>query len=179
MGPTEGPQGTTFEVQLGWASKNGTGVGEIRFEISTMDHVSLNIPTVYVPNSLTGGSYSVTLNVPAKQDPNCDPSQGPCEQWFFGRYNVSTIICEGECGDTKHPHTSTYAQGKTFFEITKGPGPAPPPPAPGSNPWADPNSGPCPNGEQAVNVNGVAGSFCSPPCSGTTCPGAPTGVTAT
>ena len=42
---------------------------------------------------------------------------------------------------------------------------------------ADPNSGPCPNGEQAVQVNGVAGSFCSPPCSGTTCPGAPTGVT--
>merc|ERR1740129_2240966 len=49
-----------------------------------------------------------------------------------------------------------------------------------SNPthYGDPKSG-CESDEQAVQVQGVSGDFCSPPCSGTSCPSdKPSGVTA-
>lgn len=50
------------------------------------------------------------------------------------------------------------------------PSPSPPPPSPGPAPpsggdYGDPNAGPCKAGSQAVQITGLSGSFCSPPCS--------------
>merc|ERR1712139_427803 len=45
--------------------------------------------------------------------------------------------------------------------------------------YGDPKGG-CESDEQAIQVQGVPGDFCSPPCSGTTCPSdVPSGDTAT
>merc|ERR1712066_13249 len=44
--------------------------------------------------------------------------------------------------------------------------------------YGDPKNG-CESDEQAVQMQGVSGDFCSPPCSGMTCPSdKPSGVTA-
>ena len=46
-----------------------------------------------------------------------------------------------------------------------GPGPGPGPgPSPGSYHYEDPNAGPCQTGEEAVRIQGIQGSFCSPAC---------------
>lgn len=189
--PLSGPQATNFAVKLDWATKNGTSTGEIRFGIQTMDHQQLDIPSVYLPDTTVGDKFTLTLNVDTTPSaPTCDPSQQTCEGWFFGKYNLTALVCEGECGDTKHPHTSLYASANSSFIITKGPpappgppgppGPPPPPAPPGTNPWADPNAGTCPNGEKPVQVTGLKGSFCSPVCKKTSdCPAAPTGTSAT
>ena len=84
---------------------------------------------------------SVKLN--AQPNPDCDPSQGPCEMWLPGVYNVtfgklsvcvrvcmkcvlcisltlsvsSVAICNGECG-SKHPHSKVYDTASTKFTIT-------------------------------------------------------------
>jgi len=48
------------------------------------------------------------------------------------------------------------------------PSPSPPPPSPSppgpTTHYEDPNAGPCQTGETAVQITGVAGSFCSPKC---------------
>lgn len=51
------------------------------------------------------------------------------------------------------------------------PPPPPSPPPPGRTHYGDPNSGPCLSDEQAVQITGLAGSFCSPHCAQTVpCP---------
>jgi len=61
-----------------------------------------------------------------------------------------------------------------------GPSPTPPPPAPpaGKTHYGDPANG-CEADEQAVKVQGLSGSFCSPDCASAACPtDIPAGVTA-
>merc|ERR1712159_695069 len=61
---------------------------------------------------------------------------------------------------------------------TPTPTPTPSPPGPSTGPYEDP---PCASDEQAVQVTGLDGTFCSPKCKGLfvkTCPAAPAGVTA-
>merc|ERR1719247_735021 len=59
------------------------------------------------------------------------------------------------------------------------PPPPPPTPTPSKGPYEDP---PCASGEEAVQVQGLSGSFCSPACTGGIfskhCVAPPTGVTA-
>jgi C1A family cysteine protease len=74
------------------------------------------------------------------------------------------------------------------YPIISSHGPAPGPPAPPSPPTPpsppSPPAGsfyeapPCQSSEQAVRVQGVSGSFCSPTCSNGSCPAAPAGSTA-
>ena len=122
--------------------------------------------------------------------PGCDPTQSTCEEWLPGTYNASILICEGECGDTKHAHAKLYDSANISFTITNGPAPpTPPSPGPPSPPappgppgkhYEDPNAGPCSAGEDAVQITGVKGSFCSPSCSTSSpCPtDVPDGATA-
>ena len=42
--------------------------------------------------------------------------------------------------------------------------------APATAHYEDPNAGPCQSGETAVQITGIAGAFCSPTCTGSTCP---------
>ncbi len=65
---------------------NGTGTGEIDLEIITADGVPLGQNSILLPQA--AGSYDAKYTVSAKPDPNCDPSQGPCEMWIAGNYTV-------------------------------------------------------------------------------------------
>jgi hypothetical protein len=156
----------------------------------TLDDVDLSIPSGYLADTTVAGSFKGDLTLDTTPaDPGCDPTQSTCERWVPGVYVVELRICAGECGDVKHPHAKLYAVQNTTFTITGGPpGPAPPPPPPGppappAPPGAhyeDPNAGPCAAGEDAVQITGVGGSFCSPACSTTLpCPtDVPDGATA-
>jgi C1A family cysteine protease len=76
---------------------------------------------------------------------------------------------EGECGIAAQPSYPVAGKGPA-----PGPGPSPSPPPPPSPPtppgpggkthYEDPNSGPCQADEQAVQITGIQGSFCSPKC---------------
>mmetsp|Transcript_36559 Transcript_36559/g.95700 ORF Transcript_36559/g.95700 Transcript_36559/m.95700 type:complete len:396 (-) Transcript_36559:93-1280(-) len=189
--PTSGPSGTKFDVAFTFATKNGTSTGELRVRVYTLDDVQLQIPSDYIPDSTTAGSFNGNINLDTTPaDPGCDPTQNACERWIPGTYTVELRICAGECGDVKHPHAKLYAAQNTTFTITSGPGPAPPPPGPPGPPpppgppgkhYEDPNAGPCAAGEDAVQITGLSGSFCSPSCSSTSpCPSdVPDGATAT
>merc|ERR1711918_280221 len=72
----------------------------------------------------------------------------------------------GQCGIASQP------------SYPKAGGPAPPTPPSGKTHYGDPADG-CESDEQAVRVQGVAGSFCSPDCASAACPtDVPSGVTA-
>jgi len=90
----------------------------------------------------------------------------------------------GECGIASQP---SYPLAGNAPPTPPGPPtpPAPPsppaPPAPAGGPYEDPNAGPCADGEQAVQITGIQGSFCSPKCEGLfvkKCPAYPGSITA-
>ncbi|WAR19856.1 CTuncharacterized [Mya arenaria] len=102
VSPKSGPQGV-FDIDFTYESKNGTGTGEIAIEIDTL---------------APAGSYNGDIQLKAQPDPNCDPTQGPCEQWLPGTYTVKIAICNGECG-SKHPHSAIYDETSATFTITQ------------------------------------------------------------
>jgi len=88
------------------------------------------------------------------------------------------------CGITQQP---SYPTGAKKAAPGPAPGPTPPPsptpPGPaGKSHYEDPNDGGCMPDEQAVQIQGVQGSICTPECTGifkTKCPtDVPAGVTA-
>ena len=155
----------------------------VSFGLHQVDHQAISFNSIYIPYSATGGQYKGSGQVdttPAA--PGCDPTQNTCEMWLPGTYNASILICEGECGDTKHPHAKLYDSANASFVITNGPAPPSPPspPGPPGSHYEDPNAGPCSTGEEAVQITGIKGSFCSPSCSPSSpCPtDVPDGATA-
>jgi len=83
--PNKGPQGK-FAVDIEYVSQNGTGTGELAIEIKTIDGVPLG--TSFLLEAQKPGKYRTNIELDAQQDPDCDPSQGPCEQWLPGLYPV-------------------------------------------------------------------------------------------
>ena len=83
--------GTKFHIEMLFQTRKGTGTGEIDLDIDTQDHVPVGEDTLVEP--LDPGAYNVTWTVTAKPDPNCDPTQEPCEMWLPGNYtaNVGTF----------------------------------------------------------------------------------------
>merc|ERR1711907_517928 len=88
----------------------------------------------------------------------------------------------GQCGIAKQPSYPIIGGAPTPTPTptppTPTPTPTPSPPGPSTGPYEDP---PCASDEQAVQVTGLDGTFCSPKCKGLfvkTCPAAPAGVTA-
>ena len=79
--------GSTFKIVLDFISKNGTGTGEINLIINTVDGIPLG--DAELMDNLAPGSYSMSWKVDAKRNPNCDPTQGPCEEWLAGNYTVN------------------------------------------------------------------------------------------
>jgi hypothetical protein len=112
--PQKGPQGN-FEIQMKYVSVNGTGTGEIYIGIKTVDGIPLE--DSFLVEAQQPGSYVERINLAAKPDPDCDPSQGPCEAWQPGVYFVEMAVCNGECG-SKHPHSQVYSTAKANFTIT-------------------------------------------------------------
>ena len=79
--------GNNFEIALTFQSKNGTGTGEIAMNIDTQDGIPLGQSQYSAP--LQPGTYTVKWTGEAAPDPDCDPTQGPCEMWLAGNYTVN------------------------------------------------------------------------------------------
>jgi len=114
--PASGPQGTTFSIDLTYVSLNGTGTGELVIDIHTPDRIPLG--SGFLAEAKKAGTYEERITVKAEPDPQCDPTQEPCEEWLPGVYNVTVQICNGECG-SKHPHSAIYDSAKGSFQLTK------------------------------------------------------------
>ncbi len=71
---------------MSYKTINGTGTGEISLNIETQDLIPIGQSELFIPQN--PGTYNVTWNASAKPDPNCDPTQGPCEMWIPGNYSV-------------------------------------------------------------------------------------------
>lgn len=54
--------------------------------IHTQDGVPLGQSNLIEPQQ--PGSYGAQWSANAEPDPNCDPTQGPCEMWLPGNYSV-------------------------------------------------------------------------------------------
>ncbi|KAK6183703.1 hypothetical protein SNE40_011130 [Patella caerulea] len=113
--PLSGPQGPK-QIAVAYTSKNGTGTGEIIVGIQTVD--GLPIENGFVHDAQPAGTYPLSLTLKAEPDPNCDPSQGFCEQWLPGNYSVTVDVCNGECGSA-HPNSKVYDRKTTGFIITE------------------------------------------------------------
>ncbi|XP_062617063.1 countin-1-like [Saccostrea cucullata] len=114
VSPTSGPQGV-FEIDLEYESKNGTGTGEIILECKTVDGIP--VEGGFLAQEQPAGQYSQKFNLKAEPDPQCDPTQQPCEQWLPGNYTVKIFICNGECG-SQHPHSQIYDTSEVTFTLT-------------------------------------------------------------
>jgi hypothetical protein len=113
--PKSGPQGR-FTITMTFNSTKGTGTGEVELLVQTVDGIPVG--DTELNQEQPAGTYSVSWKLKAEPNPDCDPTQGPCEMWLPGVYNISTAICNGECG-SKHPHSQVYDQGSAHFTITQ------------------------------------------------------------
>jgi len=114
--PATGRKGTTFDIDFTYVSVNGTGTGELVVDIHTPDHIPLGAG--FLLEAQKPGTYTEKITVKAAPDPQCDPTQEPCEEWLPGTYNVTVQVCNGECG-SKHPHSAIYDTAKGSFVLTK------------------------------------------------------------
>jgi len=92
---------------------------------------------------------------------------------------IRMIRGENMCGVSLD---ASYPVGAKAADPSPTPGPTPPgpapPPSPGSSHYEDPKDG-CQSDEQAIQIQGVKGDFCSPACHRGRCPtDVPAGVTA-
>jgi len=115
VSPKSGPQGE-FDIDFTYTSTNGTGTGELSLEVETVDGIPLG--QSFLHEMAPAGTYNGDFKLKAQPDPNCDPSQGPCEEWLPGDYTVKLAICNGECG-SKHPHSAIYDESTATFTITQ------------------------------------------------------------
>ncbi|CAF4863492.1 unnamed protein product [Rotaria sp. Silwood1] len=112
--PPHGPVYSTFIIDFVYESINGTGTGQLVINIQTVDGIELS--TTFLIEALKPGRYAERIAVDASPDPDCDPSTEQCEEWFPGVYNVTVMICNGECG-SHHPHSQLYDMVNGSFRI--------------------------------------------------------------
>jgi len=115
VSPKSGPQGQKI-IYVSYKSTNGTGTGEMVVEVKTVDGIPVGDSFLQEPKA--AGMYNQTIKLTAQPNPDCDPTQGPCERWLPGNYTVAVEICNGECG-SKHPHSQVYDSKETIFSITE------------------------------------------------------------
>jgi len=101
------------------------------------------------------------------------------ESWGEEGY-IRMIRDKDCCGIASQPSYPTGVSGDAPGPSpSPTPGPSPSPTPSGKTHYGDPANG-CESDEQAVQVQGISGDFCSPPCSNGSCPtDVPSGVTAT
>lgn len=114
---------------------------------------------------LDQASYPTAGTGPAPGPSPPGPSPGancsnvdPSKRTSCGFLSKSDCYAKGCCYDDTSP---------LFHHCFNPPSPTPPGPgpSPGTHHYGDPNSGPCLSDEEAVQINGIQGSFCSPKCS--------------
>lgn len=79
--------GSKFVIELIFQTHNGTGTGEIDLLIDTQDGIPVGEDELM--EELAPGAYNVTWAIHAKPNPNCDPTQNPCEEWLAGNYTAN------------------------------------------------------------------------------------------
>ena len=79
--------GGDFEIMMNFTTVKGTGTGEYSVLIKTVDGIPLGQSTLTEPK--LPGTYEIDWKVSAAPDPDCDPTQGPCETWQPGNYSVA------------------------------------------------------------------------------------------
>jgi len=115
--PTSGPQGPrTISFTLN--SKNGTGTGELILAVETVDGIPVEDGVLVKAQNATAFPAPQAFKLKAEVDPDCDPTQGPCEMWLPGNYSLRVDVCNGECG-SNHPHSKIYDSKTIGFEITQ------------------------------------------------------------
>ena len=77
-----------FIIELQFQTMNGTGTGEVQLALHTVDHIPLGQSQLLAPQK--PGAYDIKWKVNASPDPDCDPTQQPCEMWLPGNYTVET-----------------------------------------------------------------------------------------
>ncbi|CAF2045091.1 unnamed protein product [Rotaria magnacalcarata] len=112
--PARAPVYSTFVIDFAYESMNGTGTGQLVVGIQTIDGVELSTTLLIEPQK--PGRYAERISVDASPDPDCDPAAQQCEEWFPGVYNVTVMVCNGECG-SHHPHSQIYDMVKGSFQI--------------------------------------------------------------
>lgn len=85
VNPPRGPQGD-FIITANWYSNNGTGTGEIYLGIKTVDGIP--VETSFLMEPQKPGKYTYQIKLNATPDPECDPTQQECENWYAGNYKV-------------------------------------------------------------------------------------------
>ena len=79
--------GSRFNIVMNYTTVKGTGTGEYSVLIRTVDGIPLG--QSYLTEPQQPGTYIIKWDVSAKPDPDCDPTQGPCENWLPGNYTAS------------------------------------------------------------------------------------------
>lgn len=105
--PPSGPQGTTFEIAVGFHVANQTNTGEIFVGIDCpagMPIQSSQVNTGYAP-----GDYSLGFKLDTTQANQDDP-------FMPGTYNVTIALCEGSCG-SDHEWAHMLDQQHSSFMI--------------------------------------------------------------
>eukprot|EP00054_Salpingoeca_dolichothecata_P031384 m.263347 g.263347 ORF g.263347 m.263347 type:complete len:503 (+) comp26885_c0_seq1:88-1596(+) len=80
-------------------------------------------------------------------------------------YLVLAMDFIGTTGYAAMDNPITQESSIAKYYVGPAPPPPPPPPPPGQYHYEDPNAGPCQTGEEAVQITGISGKFCSPGCS--------------
>jgi len=114
--PNTGPQGTTFVIDCSFKTLNGTGTTMLRVDI--VDSHNETSGNDFLVEAKQPGTYSQKIGLKTLYALNCDSTQGLCDDFPVGTYNVTAQMCYGECG-SHHPHSSIYAVGKASFTVTK------------------------------------------------------------
>jgi len=78
--------GGDFEITMSFKTTNGTGTGEINLFMRTRDGIPVGDSELIEPQP--PGTYHVRWDGTAAPNPDCDPTQGPCEMWLPGNYSV-------------------------------------------------------------------------------------------
>ncbi|CAF4561648.1 unnamed protein product [Rotaria sp. Silwood2] len=107
---------SAFIFDLTFESVNGTGTSQLLFNIQTID--AIKISSFFLIEAKKTGKYAERFSIDTTPDPDCESAVDPCEEWFPGVYNVTVMICNGECG-SHHPHSQLYDMVKGSFQIDK------------------------------------------------------------
>ena len=79
--------GNKFNIVMNFTTLNGTGTGEYQVLINTVDGIPIGQSFLTEPQP--PGTYVIKWDVNARPDPDCDPTQQPCENWQPGNYSAN------------------------------------------------------------------------------------------
>ncbi|CAF1450981.1 unnamed protein product [Adineta ricciae] len=114
ISPPHATASTKFVFDVTFQSVNGTGTGQLLYTVKPVD--DLKISSFLLMEEKKPGLYAERFAIDTTPDPDCESDINPCEEWLPGVYNVTVMICNGEC-NSQHPHSQVYDTVKGSFQI--------------------------------------------------------------